>query len=96
MGFAGTLIQKQTLNFTALPQTNTLSAIPQLRSLNAEDGLSNPSGKPEGDRMEIRRYVPGDSIRDVMWKVYAKTRQLNVRLAEKSVTRYSNVSLLAQ
>ena len=78
-------IQKQTLNFTALPQTSTLSAIPQLRSLNAEDGLSNPSGKPEGDRMEIRRYVPGDSIRDVMWKVYAKTRQLNVRLAEKSV-----------
>ena len=35
--------------------------------------------------MEIRQYVPGDSIRDVMWKVYARTRQLNVRLAEKSV-----------
>ena len=78
-------IQKQSLNFTALPQTNSLRAIPQLLSLNAEDGLSNPFGKPEGDRMEIRQYVPGDSIRDVMWKVYARTRQLNVRLAEKSV-----------
>ena len=80
-------IQNQPLNFTAHPQVNTLRTIPQLRSLNSEDGLSNPSGKPEGDRMEIRRYAPGDSIRDVMWKVYAKTRQLNVRLAEKSVSQ---------
>ena len=79
-------IQTQPRNFTALPQVNTLRAIPQLRSLNSDDGVSNPSGKPEGDRMEIRRYAPGDSIRDVMWKVYAKTRQLNVRLAEKSVS----------
>ena len=79
--------QSQPQNFTALPQVNTLRTIPQLRSLNAEDGVSNPSGKPEGDRMEIRRYAPGDSIRDVMWKVYAKTRQLNVRLAEKSVSQ---------
>jgi hypothetical protein len=53
--------------------------------MTAEDGIPNPSGDPEGDRMEIRPYAPGDSIRHVMWKVYARNRQLNVRLAEKSV-----------
>ena len=35
--------------------------------------------------MEIRPYAPGDSVRHIMWKVYARNRQLNVRLAEKSV-----------
>jgi len=35
--------------------------------------------------MEIRPYVPGDSVRNIMWKVFARSRQLNVRLAEKSV-----------
>ena len=77
--------QKQTISCMALPKTNTLKTIPLLRSLNAEDGIPNPSGEPEGDRMEIRPYAPGDSIRNVMWKVYARTRQLNVRLSEKSV-----------
>ena len=79
--------ENQAQNFKALPQTNTLNTIPLLQSLNAEDGLPNPSGEPEGDRMEIRRYAPGDSIRSVMWKAYARTRKLNVRLAEKSVSQ---------
>jgi hypothetical protein len=35
--------------------------------------------------MEIRPYVPGDSVRNIMWKVYARNRLLNVRLAERSV-----------
>lgn len=37
--------------------------------------------------MEIRRYVPGDSVRNIMWKSYAHTRQLNVRTPERSVDR---------
>lgn len=69
----------------ALPQTNTIKPLPLLRSMTAEDGIPNPSGNPDGDRMEIRPYVPGDSVRNIMWKVYARNRQLNVRLAEKSV-----------
>jgi len=35
--------------------------------------------------MEIRRYAPGDSVRNIMWKNYARNRQLNVRLPERSV-----------
>lgn len=78
-------LQKQEVPCTALPRINTVKPLPLLRSLTAEDGIPNPSGDPDGDRMEIRPYVPGDSVRNIMWKVYARNRQLNVRLAEKSV-----------
>lgn len=77
--------QAQTVECTALPKTNTVKPLPLLRSMTAEDGIPNPIGDPEGDRMEIRPYVPGDSVRNIMWKVFARNRQLNVRLAEKSV-----------
>lgn len=77
--------QQQDLTCMALPQTNTIKPLPLLRSMTAEDGIPNLSGNPDGDRMEIRPYVPGDSVRNIMWKVYARNRQLNVRLAEKSV-----------
>lgn len=69
----------------ALPQAGKVKALPLLRSLTAEDGIPDPGGNPEGDRMEIRPYVPGDSVRNIMWKVYARNRHLNVRLPERSV-----------
>ena len=69
----------------ALPQSGNIKSLPLLRSLTAEDGIPDPGGNPEGDRMEIRPYVPGDSVRNIMWKVYARNRLLNVRLAERSV-----------
>ena len=69
----------------ALPQAGSIKSLPLLRSLTAEDGIPDPGGHPEGDRMDIRPYVPGDSVRNIMWKVYARNRHLNVRLAERSV-----------
>ena len=75
----------QRVRCRALPQLQAIKQLPLLRSLTAEDGIPNPSGQPEGDRMEIRPYAPGDSVRNIMWKVYARSRQLNVRLPEHSV-----------
>src|SRR5690606_40595531 len=75
----------QDVELLALPQSDNVRALPLLRSLTAEDGIPDPGGNPEGDRMEIRPYVPGDSVRDIMWKVYARNRHLNVRLPERSV-----------
>lgn len=68
-----------------LPRTAQLRQLPALQSLDAEDGLPHPTGRPEGDRMDIRRYAPGDSVRNIMWRVYARNRHLNVRLPEKSL-----------
>ena len=77
--------QSQTADLVVLPKSNSIKALPLLRSLTSEDGIPSATGNPEGDRMEIRPYVPGDSVRNIMWKVYARNQTLNVRLAEKSV-----------
>jgi hypothetical protein len=77
--------QRQDASIRALPQINSVKQLPILRSLTAEDGIPSPSGDPEGDRMEIRPYAPGDSVKNILWKVFARNRQLNVRLPENSV-----------
>lgn len=48
--------------------------------------LPDPDGKPEGDLIETRRYSPGDPLKLVMWKVYARTGQLLIRSAERTAT----------
>ena len=74
-----------------LPSIHTLKNLPLLHSLAAEDGMPRQSGEPVGDRMEIRPYVAGDSVRDILWKSYARTRQLNVRQRERSVARGTRI-----
>ncbi len=74
-------------SFRVLPRVGRLREVSLLPALAAADGTSHPAGEPEGDRMEIRRYVPGDSVRDILWKAYARSGQLNVRRPERSVTR---------
>jgi len=71
----------------ALPAIGRLRAAPVVQALATADGIAHPSGLPEGDRMEIRHYVPGDSVRHILWKTYARTRELTVRLPERSVER---------
>ncbi|MEM7581983.1 MAG: DUF58 domain-containing protein [Acidobacteriota bacterium] len=72
---------------TVLPDVGRLKNMPVLQPMASAEGLPHPMGSPEGDRMEIRRYVPGDSVRNIMWKTFARTRQLNVRTPEKSIDR---------
>jgi hypothetical protein len=76
---------RQAAIIQVLPQTGKLRDLPVLRSMDNEDGIPNPRGNPDGDRMDIRRYAPGDSTRNIMWRVYARNRHLNVRLPEKSM-----------
>lgn len=69
-----------------LPWTGELDRSPLLRSLAAGDELPHPAGELVGDRVDMRRYVPGDPLRLVLWKVYARTRQLMVRTPERSLS----------
>ncbi len=72
---------------TILPDVGLLKNMPVIQPMAAAEGLPHPMGAPEGDRMEIRRYVPGDSVRNILWKTFARTRQLNVRTPERSIDR---------
>ena len=72
---------------TVLPRIGRLKSMPVVQSMSAAEGIPYPTGAADGDRMEIRRYTPGDSMRHVLWKTYARTRQLNVRTPERSIDR---------
>jgi len=76
---------------TLRPRVGGLRRAPLVPSFSGADGVPNPAGSPEGDRMEIRRYVPGDAARHIMWSWFAKTRQLVVRTPERSLDRSQRV-----
>lgn len=74
--------------FSVLPNRGGLRAMPPLFAVAGGEVIPHPTaGTPEGDRMEIRPYQPGDSVRNIMWKTYARTRELKVRLPERSLDR---------
>lgn len=73
--------------FLVLPEVGKLRSLPPIHSFASGDAVAHPSGAPVGDRMEIRRYAPGDPVRHILWKVYARTRQLNVRVPERAIDR---------
>ncbi len=47
--------------------------------------LANPAGRAEGDLVEMRQYAVGDPMRHVLWKVYARSRKLLVRMPERAL-----------
>ena len=50
------------------------------------DAFSHPSGRAEGDRIEMRRYAHGDPMRHILWKVFARSRTLMVRTPERAIS----------
>ena len=55
-----------------------------------------PMSKPWPSGMEfygMREYTPGDDIRRVVWRAYARTQQLLVREAEQGITDQINIIL---
>jgi hypothetical protein len=49
------------------------------------EDLSDPSGTPIGDQVEMREYQPGDSPRLIRWKLYARTKKLLIRTPERAI-----------
>ncbi|MEM1025725.1 MAG: DUF58 domain-containing protein [Myxococcota bacterium] len=56
--------------------------LPDLLALSAGEAVSQPSGRPLGDRVDMRAYSPGDPPRWLLWKVFARTGELMVRTPE--------------
>ena len=71
---------------TIIPKQENFSANQVLPSVSDGDEDSNPYGAPKGDRIEMRKYTNGDSSRDIIWKVYARTHKLMVRVPERAIT----------
>jgi hypothetical protein len=47
--------------------------------------LPHPRGEPDGDLVEMRRYAPGDPMKWVLWKTFARSRTLMVRAPERAL-----------
>lgn len=71
---------------TVLPREEQFETNQVLPSISDGDEDANPYGAPKGDRIEMRKYSQGDSSRDIIWKVFARTRKLMVRVPERAVT----------
>lgn len=69
-----------------LPHPGALRSMPVLTSLTGGDDQPHPMGIEQGDRLELRRYVPGEPARFIHWKVYGRTRKLMVRKPERALT----------
>ncbi|MGE0496140.1 MAG: DUF58 domain-containing protein [Vulcanimicrobiota bacterium] len=86
LGVASISWQKvQTGPIEVLPEAGRLEVDTLVQSLFAGDDLPDPAGEPMGDRVDMRRYSPGDPPRLILWKVYARTRKLMVRVPERAV-----------
>jgi len=70
-----------------LPHLGGIRRLPVLTSLTGGEENPHPMGLEDGDRVELRRYVPGDSARYIHWKVFGRTRKLMVRTPERALSR---------
>ncbi len=70
----------------AQPHIGALKSVPPLRAMAAGDEVGHPYGVPEGDRIDLRRYAPGDPARLIHWKAFARSRKLVVRVPERALS----------
>ncbi len=74
-----------------LPHPGRLRELPVLVSMAGGDEVPHPLGVDEGDRVELRRYAPGDPARHIHWKAFSRTRKLMVRMPERALSRSRRV-----
>jgi hypothetical protein len=75
-----------------LPWLGRLQLGTLMRALAQGDELPHPTGAAVGDRADMRRYSPGDPLRLVLWKIYARTGELMVRTPEQAISPHLRVA----
>jgi hypothetical protein len=70
----------------ALPSVGALKRVEVVRTLAPGEDNANPKGGPDGERADMRAYAPGDPIKFVLWKVFARTGDLVLRAPERAVS----------
>ena len=66
----------------AVPSIGALKQIQVLRSISSGEDTYNPEGSPDGERIDMRSYSPGDPIRFEVWS-NGKKKLVTVRLVER-------------
>ncbi len=85
-GLARIILRREELRpVEVLPWSGELERSPLMQSLALGAEQAHPLGRPEGDRVDMRRYVAGDPLRLILWKIYARTRELMVRTPEHAL-----------
>lgn len=69
-----------------VPSVGNLKRVDVIRGMAGGDDISHPEGPADGELYDLRHYNPGDPIRFVLWKVFARTRQLVVRSPERALS----------
>jgi len=77
--------KRESVMLRVMPYRGMLSQMPPPPGLAEGDDISDPYAEPKGDRVEMRQYAPGDPLRMVLWKVYARGGKMMVRTPERSV-----------
>jgi hypothetical protein len=86
-GFARMRLQRtHQASLVVLPSAGMLGRVRVLRAMAGGQDLSHPDGPAAGDPIDLRRYAPGDPVRLVLWKVYARNRKLVVRTPERALS----------
>ncbi|MFO0727130.1 MAG: DUF58 domain-containing protein [Myxococcota bacterium] len=80
------LVRTEARTIEVLPFTGKLGAAPMLRSHAGGEELPHPFGSPDGDRVDMRHYVPGDPLKLALWKIYARTGELMIRVPERAIS----------
>lgn len=69
-----------------VPSVGQLERVDVIRGMAGGEDISHPAGPQEGELYDLRHYTPGDPIRFVLWKVFARSRQLVVRSPERALS----------
>lgn len=78
------LLSRQPASLRFLPSKGALRDLQFTQGMRGGDVIGHPQGEPVGDRIDMRRYGDGDPIRYILWKVYARSRELMVRMPERA------------
>jgi hypothetical protein len=69
-----------------LPGAGAVDALPLPRNYREGEETAHPEGSLHGDRVDQRRYQPGDPLKVVLWKALARTGRMLVRTPERALS----------
>ncbi len=73
------------ISFPIYAQDRNIEPIPIMLASSISGDLTNATDVRSGDLFDTKQYQPGDSLKRVLWKVYARSEELIVRYPEPAI-----------